>query len=389
MADARARVLLVIDEMEVGGTQRQLVQLARALDPQRFALELAWFREPSFLLQELADAGVVLHHVPKRGAVDLRFTLGLHRLLARGRYDLVQAFSFTSELWCAVALSMPGTLRRMPFVSSIRGTYEWYSPRQWTIKRAVSRRSARIVANSRAGAAYAAPRLGLDLDAIEVVPNAVDVDPRDADAAARRALRAEAGAGADDFLLLFVGRLVDHKNVETLLDALPLLAGSRRVCTAIVGDGPLGPALRARAAARAGAAPIAWLGERRDVGAWMQAADALVLPSWREGLSNVILEAMAHARPVLASRAGGNLESVVQHQTGLFFDPADATDIARAIDTLARDPAACSRMGAAGRERVQRVFGRAALGEHMGRIYDEVLERDAPVLGPSLQRENA
>ncbi len=376
------RLLLAIDEMEVGGTQRQIVQLARALDPARFVIEVVYFRFSSFLVDELASLGVTVHHCPKSARIDPGFVLALRRLVARGRYDLVHAFSFSSELWCAVVLMLTWPGRRPPLFSSVRGTYEWYGAMQWRIKRWVTARSSAVVANSQAGARYAADHLAISPAAITLVYNGMPAPaPALCTPAARALTRQTLGLAADTVLLLFVGRLVEIKNVTTLLDALARVDSTRPFRLAIVGDGPLRAGLQAQAG-RLGLDPrIDWLGERRDVPALMQASDVVILPSWREGMSNVILEAMFMGRAVLASRAGGNVEAVQDEHTGILVDPGDADAMAAAISRLIADPALVGRLGEAGRRRAHDCFGLPALAARMSALYLGALGR--PVSAPA------
>lgn len=376
------RVLLIIDEMEVGGTQRQMLNLVRGLDRNEFTIEVAYFRVSSFLIDEFKAIGVPVHLLPKRARVDVSFLRGLRRLIAKGGFQVVHAFSFTSELWSAVAIKSLTSARRPALISSVRGTYEWYSPTQWRLKRWVTGQSALVIANSQNAANYAATQMGLSASEIQVVYNglpAMALRP-----AVERSLgRTELGYRDDDFVLLFVGRLIEHKNVPTLLKAMALLPAladdaARPVHLMLAGDGPDRQVLAEMTDDLALRDTVQWLGERRDIPALMNASDAVVLPSWREGLSNVILEAMQAGKPVLASRTGGNTESVVAGETGLLFDPADAQALAVEILRLASDQPLAERLGAAGRERVCEQFALAALADKTAQYYRQVLGLPAP-----------
>ena len=366
------RLLLVIDEMEVGGTQRQMVNLVRGLDRERFEVELVYFRFSSFLVDELESMGVVVHQVPKAGRIDPGFVWALRHLMLRGRYDIVHAFSFTSELWSALVLSTMAAASRALLVSSVRGTYEWYSALQWKLKRWVTARSATVIANSQQAAFYAAQQMGLPPNRIQVVYNGLPArgdmaaeagadNSELARAEARVAMRRQLGVEPDTMLLLFVGRLVDHKNLPTLLTAMASLRRladeqARPVQLLLAGDGPDRHSLEQQTESLGLSTQVQWLGERRDVPALMDASDAVVLPSWREGLSNVILEGMQAGKPVIASRAGGNVESVVPGETGLLFEPADSEALAVEILRLASDAELGQRLGRAGAERVAQTF---------------------------------
>ncbi|HEX4882735.1 MAG TPA: glycosyltransferase [Casimicrobiaceae bacterium] len=372
----RTRLLIVTDEMEVGGSQRQIVALSRGIDPAAFDVSVAYFRERSYLVDELEAAGVRVVHLPKRARVDPRFVAALAGEMRRGAHDIVHAFGFTAELWTAVArLALRGR-DRPALVTSIRGTYDAYAAWQWRIKRWVSANSSRIVANSRAGAAHAAPRLRLPVAAIDVVYNGVadEVAP----VGARAQLRQQWGVPDGAVVVLFVGRLVEVKRVDTLLHAAALLAADGCAQHVVIcGDGPQRAALEQLARSLGVDGRVHFAGERSDVAAVIDAADLVVLPSRHEGLSNVILEAMRGARPVVASRAGGNVELVDHERNGLLFDVGDQRGLAAAIRRLAGDEPLRRAMGVRGAQRVAADFSVPRMVQALCAIYGLALQRPA------------
>ena len=365
-AARKTRVLLLTDEMEVGGTQRQIVHIARHLDRDRFEPAVLFFRNPSFFVGELEQAGVRVIQVPKRGRLDVGFVWRLVQTLRRERYDVMQCFAFSGELWGAVARRLLPRARRPALISSVRGVYEWYSAGHWRIKRWVSGQSERVIANSRMGAAYACERMGLPAEAIRVSYNGVQAEqgaPR---------LRAELAVPAHGTLVLFVGRLVVHKDVPTLLQAVAALKGRvPGLRLAIAGDGPLQAELAAAVQRQGLDDVVHLLGQRDDVPDLIASADVLVLPSLREGLSNVILEGMMGGRPVVASRAGGNVELIEHDRSGLLFDVGDAQALAAALERLAGDGALRARLGDGARQRAQAEFSIPAMVQAYEKHYGE------------------
>ena len=157
---------------------------------------------------------------------------------------------------------------------------------------------------------------GISPEKIAVKPNFVDPDPG-------------MGSGQGGYAL-FVGRLVEEKGVNTLLDAWPQLVSKPRL--KVIGHGPLAPRV-ALAAART--PEMEWLGPcgPEQVRRAMAQATILLLPStWYEAFPLVIAEAFAAGLPVIASRLGTMAEVIVEGKTGGLFSPGDATDLARAVD---------------------------------------------------------
>lgn len=369
-ANRAKRLLVVIGEMEVGGSQRQIVHLLTGLDRRRWQPELLYFRNESFLVQRLRDAGIPVHHLPKRGRIDLRFLWRFAALLRRGDYDLVQAFSLTAELWTVLARTLAG--RRTPIVASERNQQldqpAWY----WRIKRFVLARSAAAIANSDAGARTTARHTGVPPTFFDTVSNGVEV-PTQIAPREREALRSALGVPANRTFGVFVGRLAPQKNLDCLLDAMARLPDAQRPWLALVGDGPLRGYLQQRVVATGLDDDVGFAGQRPDAIRLMQAADFLVLPSHFEGLSNSLLEAMAAGCPVIASAVGGTPELIEHERTGLLFAADDATELAASLARLSRDEDLRERLSRKAREHVVRTYGIPVLVAATAAVYERCL----------------
>lgn len=373
------RVAIVTDEMEVGGTQRQIVHLARGLRRRGHTVTVLYFRERSFLVDELEHEGVTCLEVPKRGKLDPGFVLRLAAELRRLGPDVIHAFAFSGELWSAVAHLRLGGAAQPVLVSSVRGLYEWYRPWQWRLKRWVAARSAHVVSNSREAGLYACRQMGLPESAVEVIYNGAEVPDEARLAADRPAMRAALGLADEAVAVLFVGRLVALKNVPLLLQAVAQL-GARGAAARllIAGDGPERAAIAAAVAQLGLTDRVQLLGQRDDVAALMAAADIVVLPSLREGLSNVILEGMMSGRPVLASRVGGSVELIEDGTSGGLFTSGDAAGLAAQLERLIGDAGLRARLGAQARAQAVARFGMAAMVQAYERLYAQAVARQRP-----------
>jgi glycosyltransferase involved in cell wall biosynthesis len=154
--------------------------------------------------------------------------------------------------------------------------------------------------------------------------------------------------------ILYAGRLSPEKGVLELVEAadgLPLV---------VAGDGPL----RDRVPHALGFVP------HGDLRRLYSRAALVAVPSYREGFGIVCLEAMAHARPVVASAVGGLLDLVVDGETGILVPPGDVAALRRALRELLADRELRRRMGEAGRERVRQRFSWDAVTDSTVALYE-------------------
>jgi len=267
-------------------------------------------------------AGVMgnLRRSPAKAAL-LPLFLGSFARAARraaGRADLVHAHWLPSG-FAAIATGKP-------YVLTVHGTDAELAGRLPALFRPVVRRARSVLSVSESLTETARTLGARD---VRVVPVGVSVP--------------DEIAGPDEPPhVLYVGRLSEEKGI---LDLLKATAG---VPLAVVGDGPL----RDRVPSAIGFVPPA------EVGAYLERAAVVVCPSRREGYGVVAREAMAHGRPVVATRVGGLAEAVVDGETGLLVAPGDVAALRAALERLLSDPALAARMGAAGRERARALYSR-------------------------------
>jgi phosphatidyl-myo-inositol dimannoside synthase len=269
----------------------------------------------------------------------------------------------------------------LPLVISLHGSDVYVAETVAAARRAarmVFRRADAVTACS-SDLARRGITLGADIRRIEVLPYGVDAARFRPDPAARRERRGLFGLADDVPLVFAAGRLVRKKGFEYLIDALPLVAAHPAPALALAGDGDLGPELRERA--RAAGARVHFLGTQHQdaVGAWLAAADVVVLPSVRDdagnvdGLPNIVLEALASGTPLVSTHAGGIGSAVEHERTGLLVPERDPAAIAAAVTRLLDDRSLRERLGAAARGAAASRFGWATFGERLDAVYRRAL----------------
>lgn len=176
------------------------------------------------------------------------------------------------------------------------------------------------------------------------------------------------GGDAGELRFLFVGRLIGDKGVREFVDAARLVRRRRDDCRFAL-LGPLGVANRtaisqAELDGWVAEGVVEYRGSTADVKPHLEWADAVVLPSYREGLSRVLLEAGAMSRPLLASNVPGNRDLVQDGVNGLLFTVRSAADMARALECFADlEPARRTAMAESSRRRVEQEFDEAIVIE--------------------------
>ena len=366
----RARILVVTDEMEVGGSQQQIAHLLNGLDRARWEPELLYFRKRSFLVDRIQQAGIATHHIAKRSRIDPVFVGQLASLLRNGNYAIVHCFSLTAEIWVRALLWVAPRTR---FIASVRGLSLGYPIWQWWFKSWILHRADAVIANARAGARMAASRCKLDESRIRVIPNGVEV-PAALPESERQALREQLHLPKDRACALFVGRLVVEKNIPLLLEAMSRVPREQRPFLLLVGDGPLADSLKEQAAALGIDQDLRFLGERNDARLLIQCSDFLVLPSREEGLSNVLLEAMVVGCPPVASAVGGTPELVENTVTGLLFPNGDVASLVDALVQLTCDARLRTRLGEAARAQAHNNYTLERFVKGTEAVYRSVLE---------------
>jgi glycosyltransferase involved in cell wall biosynthesis len=329
------------------------------------------------LLPAFTEAGIPVHLLHARWRLDPAALGRLSGLLRDGRYDIVHSHLFRADIYGCLAVGRLGGAAGPLLVSTRHNDDRFFlNPFVGIVHYLVSSRQDMIIAISDHVARFTIARGVRDAARVRRVYHGLD--PEESSSLDRDGLRlrAELGVPTDAFLVGNVGRLAPQKGQRHLIGAMPMLLD--RVPSAhlaIVGGGDLGPYLRDLAHEMDVADRVHVLGPRKDVPAFMHAIDAFAMPSIWEGFGIVLLEAMAAARPIVASRVATIPEVVEDGATGLLVAPGDALALAEALASLAHDPEQARALGAAGRRRLRERFSLQKMVADTEALYREALEQ--------------
>jgi glycosyltransferase involved in cell wall biosynthesis len=191
----------------------------------------------------------------------------------------------------------------------------------------------------------------------------------------RRDARSKLAVHPDGVLAVYAGRLAEDTGTAFILDAWRTIEQRfpSEPWTLILAGDELGPSVH-RARGERELRGARFVGKVADVRTLLRAADLLVRPSLTEGMSNVVLEAMASGLPVVGTRTGGLKEQVEDGVTGILVGPGDGEALAEAILALMRDKKRRGEMGSAGRARAKDRYSMESVVEAYENLYDNVVQ---------------
>ncbi len=381
---ARPRILVVTKKMVMGGAERHIAHLLPDIQGRGFAIELFVLDRGGELEAELVKAGVAISGPFRRykRAIHVFVTASaLYRRIRETRPDILHFFLPEPYLIGAIVAIIA---RHRTCIMSRRSLAHYQRNYPWVghAERMLHRRMAALLGNSRAVVDELVAEVG-GRKKIGLIHNGVTV-PSLVSHDVRRGRRAALDIPIDAFVMVIVANLFRYKGHSDLLSALGLAAQRlpQPWRLVVIGrDEGEGPQLRSQAERLGLADRILWLGERQDVDELLSVADMGLLVSHQEGFSNALIEAMGQGVPMIATAVGGNLDAIVDGESGRLVPPHDPATLGAAILELAASPEKRRAMGIAACERTSAMFSQDACVTRYERLYRGI---GAP-LGRSVQ----
>lgn len=368
------RAAMMMSGMPMGGAERNIVSVLPYIRDLNVEVSLITLntRRDSPLVDRLQQDGIPRHDLDARRMTDPGAVRRFFKLIRDQQLDIVHPHDQDTKVYAALARRLMGT----PVVMT-RHVLELPTDTFKELLRVhmvywVSRFGAdRVISVSEAVRQRFADQSHMKLDRITTIYNGIHVDQFDT-RAQRSAKRAELGWAADTPVIIMVAVLRRGKGHEVLFEAIPqLLAAQPDVKIKLVGDGELANELRQQAQPYGDT--VEFMGQRMDVPEVLGASDILVLPSWREALPTVLIEAGAAALPCVATDVGGASEIVLEGETGYLVQAGDSAALAERLITLLHDRDRACTMGAHAQERVQTTFSLEEQARQTAALYERVL----------------
>ena len=373
-------IFFVIGELGIGGTERHLSNVARALKRKGWGVSIYSLAGDGPMRQDLEAAGVkVLLPPVDRTAVANVLPVRALRLVLVGvhlTYMMLRVRPRIGHFFLPAAYLIGATAATLACVKvniMSRRSLSFYQKAYPGVRRMemiFHRRMNAILGNSRAVVHQLRDDEKVPLDKLGLIYNGIDMPA--AGKTDRAKVRASLGIDDGTLVLTIVANLIGYKGHLDLIAALGIahekIGGPWQVLIVGRDDGP-GADIEAAARELRIDGHVSMLGQRTDVADLLSASYIGLLCSHEEGFSNAILEGMAAGLPMVVTDVGGNAEAVLEGENGFVVPSRDPAALAEAIVRLAHDPALRARLGAAGRKRIEEHFSLDACIERYEDLY--------------------
>ena len=355
-SNGKIKVLQVIEGFSLGGAEKKLLELAHHFNKDKFhttICSLGLGDEITVEFEKLKDTGINVVIIPRRTRFDFTHVFKVANFMREQKIDVVMTTLNYADVIGLIAGRLAGV--KAAFSWETISAPEWlYKRRLWPYLFAIKFCN-RVISVSEATQTWLIEKRKVPAEKVEVIPYGVNLEEFNTHDNSN--LRKELGLGKDIPIVGMVGRLHPQKGHTYLIQAAKLITKKRaNVQFVLIGDGKLRSKLESETEENNLSDNFHFLGFRSDVSQLIQGFNIFVLPSLYEGLPNVVLEAMATAKPVVATPVDGTKEAVVDGETGLLVPQKDPAALAEALLKLIENPEKLQEMGQKGRKRVEEKF---------------------------------
>ena len=385
MVKRKLRVLQVIASSQGGGAEH-VFHLVKGADKSRFDFTVLMSKDNGNVkVRDLEALGVKVAVSNVFNTFSLRGFFKLRDFIEKEKFDIVHFHGTRAAMLGRMAAIL--TYHRPRIVYTIHGFHliHYSNPLKRTplllVEKFLNHFTDVIICVSYLDKESIIRRKVAKEDEIKVIWNGIDIERFRKIKIDRCAKKKEFNLPPDAFVLTMIGRLHPPKDHRTLLSAFRLVAPMlQNAHLLIVGAGPLRAELKRYTQSLGLNGRVRFTGFRRDIAEILAITDIFVLSTLWEGLPLVLLEAMASAKPTVASDVGGNREVIVNGKTGLLVPSRDPEALAQAIIKLAEDPQEAREMGEKGLLRVKEHFGLEAMVKKNTELYEGLATKRMKIL---------
>ena len=363
------KILMVIDSIVKGGRERRMLELVKSLtrpgqEHSIYLVALTNVVEYDYVHQ----LPIKLEIIERKSKKDLSVIFKLRKIIKTFEPDIIHSWGSMSSVYLSLVNLVT---RNSSFINgTIADAYSWGIFNRLYLRTKLSAPFSKVIlANSQAGLKnYKVPAHkavciynGIDLSRFKNLAARDQVE--------RHVLGHRKG---DNFIGIMVGAFEERKDYDTLIKAaVTLCAANSKMIFLLVGEGSLMDSIKRQVPAGMLGTQIRFLGLRSDIEAILQIVDVGLLITPCEGISNSIMEYMASAKPVIASREGGTQELVVDGETGFLVDQKQPDQIIDKMELLMHNPQLAKAMGQNGLQRIRKHFDISKMTEKYMEVYEK------------------
>ena len=359
-----------------GGGKQAFYNLISRLDRRRFNPLVA--SAPGGKYVELLRAvGIQLFPLTSNNRFDIRIPYHLARIVRENSVTILHSHGGgRADFFVYLTSKLINIPVKITTVANLLERWFEINPLQLYVYKRLQKRSEKIFDQFICVSDYLAEHLiqrrGLDITKVKTIHNGVDLNYF-RETQQSPPIRNEFLRNGEQLLIGAIGRLVAEKGLEYLLEGIPeVFRRFPQAKVLLVGDGPLKTHLERRVTSLGLKGKVIFTGFRSDIREILSCLDILILPSLLEGFPMIILEAMAMAKPIIASDIPGIREQIEDGKTGLLVPAKDSNALATAILKILADNKAAENIGLAARQTVEEKFSIEKMVMETERLYSSL-----------------
>lgn len=374
----RIKVMFSIARLGFGGTERQLYHLVAGLDRTRFEPCVMAIEGGGEFYDKFVQLGIPVDVVGRLHKFDPTILARAAAIVNKQKPDIVYSLLRTANFWGRLAAMLAGA---PAVIGGERGVLRGRKGYEFIPDRALGKFSDLVIVNAPAVKDAYVKQSGLPDDRVVVIPNGIDMEINRPGLDASPIFK-EFNINKNNLIIGTVSRLHPRKGIEFFIDALGRTLPKFTDAVALIGgDGPMRAELEKRASSLSCGERIFFAGFREDVSVLMNAMDIFVFPSLTEGLPNVLVEAAACARPIIACDNEENKFIVRDGETALLVPPGDSEAMGAAMKKLASDPVLRDKLASAARDSVVSRFSIHAMVSSHEKLFQSIYEKKSGASG--------
>jgi glycosyltransferase involved in cell wall biosynthesis len=367
----KINVLLLLYSIKPAGAEKVVLSLAKCIDKSKYNPVVCALKGGE-LLNDFIKLNIPVYVLNKKTGFDLSVIWKLYRIIKKEKINIIHSHNFSPNFWGRLIGYITGVHVLIITEHTIATTK---SRVQKLIDRLLSGITDKIIAVSHRVRDSHIEQEKISPEKIITIYNGIEGLNIDDDnmLTFKNEFKKWANIPHTHYLITTIGRLESPKGHINLFKAIPLVINRYPQTTfLIVGDGSLRNQLEDLVQRLNIKENIVFTGFRSDISDILYISDLCVVPSYREGFSITVLEAMSVGKPVVATDVGGNAEAVVNGKSGIIVKPQDHMLLADAIIKVISDTNMRQRMGAYGKERYQHYFTLQKMKEETENIYNDL-----------------